>query len=49
LNTSKNLAEIEKIVKDLGMHIILKVGMAYLDFKELSKEETATWVNSLDT
>jgi len=48
LNTSKNIDEIEKTVKQLGMEVILKSKYASIDVHDLTNEERSAWVDSLE-
>ncbi len=49
MNTSKNLNRAEKIVKNLRMEVILKLDGVTLALEDLSKEEKAAWIDSLES
>lgn len=48
LHTLKNLEEIEKSVKQLGMEVIFKSSYASVDAEELSEEERIAWIDGLE-
>ncbi len=49
LNTTKNLEETERAVKELGMEVIFKSGYAQIDVDDLTNEERNAWIDSLET
>ncbi len=48
LNTTKNLEEIERVIKELGMEVIFKCKHAYVDLEGLTKEEKNAWIGGIE-